>query len=101
MNIKLRTTQQSRIVRVCLPLEVPLFDAVKREALSSADGLPGLLTGCQIRSNTLLGLSPSPERERDAPVTSGHALLVSCWASTTLRTHAGAVSPCNRVLNGN
>lgn len=38
------------------PPEVPPFDAVKREALSSADGPPGLLTGCQIGGNMLSGL---------------------------------------------
>lgn len=36
----------------------------------------------------LLGLRLSLECEREAPVTSGHALLVSCCASTTLRPHA-------------
>lgn len=93
MNIKSGTTEWSRIVQVCLPLEVPLFDAVKGRPLSSGDGLPGLLMGCQIQGNMLSELRLSLEREWGAPVTSGHALLVFHCVSTTLRTHAGSISP--------
>lgn len=52
MNIKSGTTSGHDLCE-CLPLEVPLFDAVKGRPLSSGDGLPGLLMGCQIWGNML------------------------------------------------
>lgn len=66
-------------------LKVPQFDAIK--------GRPGpLLTGCRTQSVALLGLRLSFDCEKGAPVTSGHALLVSCCVSTALRTHAEIAS---------
>lgn len=72
----------------------------QREALSFSDGLPGLLMGCQDLGQHAAGAALSQEREWGAPVTSGHALLVACCASTTLRTHAGTRQAFNCPLNG-
>lgn len=58
----------------------------QREAPSSADGLPVSVDGLPDWRQHAAGAA---ECEREAPVTSGHALLASRWASTTLRTHAG------------
>lgn len=65
----------------------------QREARSSGDDLPGLLTGCRPQSIALSGLRLSVGCESGAPVTSGHALLASCCVSTTLRTHAETSAP--------